>query len=153
MRFPPNPVRGYLAWRVFDRARYGEDCVGGCAAFEFSGICEHDFSYKWKSELILPLKSGFKRACRRFSGLCTPPAPHPVPKRYIAPVFATWGSVFRAEAAKYALTPLVKKIWPKKKSRNLGKLASVMWSGIWCLLWIDEVAPWYMGTSEKLIRL
>jgi len=39
MRFRPNSVRGYLAWRVFDRARFGEILPGGCAAFEFSGIC------------------------------------------------------------------------------------------------------------------
>ena len=39
MRFPPSLVRGYLACRVFDRTWQGEHRAGGCAAFEFSGIC------------------------------------------------------------------------------------------------------------------
>jgi hypothetical protein len=59
-------------------------------------LAEPVFSYKLKSRAYFALKSEFKRACRRFWGLCAPPAPHSALKRDIVPVCATWGSVHRA---------------------------------------------------------
>ena len=75
---------------------------------------EPDFSYKVKTRAYFALKSGFKRACPRFSGLCAPPAPHSALKRDIEPACATCGSVCREEAEKYAFTPPVKKQTQKK---------------------------------------
>ena len=79
------------------------------------------FSYKLKSRAYFALKSEFKRACRRFSGLCAPPRTPSSPQTRYSASLCHMGVCASSISSKIRVHPSREKPDQKKSHRNLAR--------------------------------